>query len=123
MRTLKFRFWRGDKIQGILELKQGGILDMPWKWDKVDQFTGLSDKQGKEIFEGDIVKGPTSSTTLGKGFKSTRIKEIIFQVKWSEWNYGGWMIEGNYDNNYRGMPGLDECEVIGNIYENPELLK
>ena len=55
MRPLRFRFWLGTELQGILELHQGGILDMPWQWDRVDLFTGLIDPTGREIFERDIV--------------------------------------------------------------------
>jgi uncharacterized phage protein (TIGR01671 family) len=81
------------------------------------QFTGLLDKNGKEIFEGDIVRF--------SGFNVNKINNEIFTA------------EVLFDDNqaryilaYLDVPyfpdfvlGLSECEVIGNIYENPELLK
>jgi hypothetical protein len=68
------------------------------------QFTGLHDKNGKQIYEGDILKHPICLTG----------KVIYFQP------YAQFTVESNgflYDLNVNS-----ECEVIGNIYENPELL-
>lgn len=73
----------------------------------VGQFTGLCDKNGNKIFEGDI---------LLKGFEKV-------SVKWNE-NQCRW---GIYSNDYE-ICGFNEStqgyfEVIGNIYDNPELLE
>lgn len=70
------------------------------------QFTGLKDKNGKEIFEGDIVKC---------GNKNEEIKVI-------EFINGGFGYEGNTWDYWEDEFGHDKMEVIGNIYQNPELL-
>ena len=67
------------------------------------QFTGLKDKNGKEIYEGDIL-----------GFHVGEDNEIQWTVKWSTTPY-----TAHYD--FGIMPRADFCTVIGNIYENPEL--
>lgn len=77
------------------------------KPETVGQFTGLCDKNGNKIFEGDI---------LLKGFEKVLVKWNANQCRW-----------GIYSNNYE-ICGFNEStqgyfEVIGNIYDNPELLE
>lgn len=72
------------------------------------QFSGLLDKNGKEIYEGDIVKSFDENLTVF--FNST-------MGCWDLQYHGGDSIEMVDEN------GEYDLEVIGNIYENPELLK
>ena len=73
--------------------------------ETLGQYTGLKDKNGKEIYEGDIVKN-----ALGD------IGKIIYIDKYSAFIVKGW------ENGYK-LWFEDNIEVIGNIYDNPELLK
>ena len=79
--------------------------------DTIGEFTGLTDKNGKDIFEGDIIR----SVNGMKKDKTGKFVEnaIVFAVK--------------YDMASFNVSSLalvtDSIEVIGNIYDNPELLK
>lgn len=70
----------------------------------IQQFTGICDKNGKEIFEGDILKY-TNYSSKNYGHES------IFEVKWSGTGF-----------NCISLINENHSEVIGNIFENPELL-
>jgi uncharacterized phage protein (TIGR01671 family) len=89
------------------------------KPETVGQFTGLLDKQGREIYEGDIVKICVPNTAVDEeemdNFKLITV-EIYFE-NGSFWFQG----EGCTDCNWH-FYNAGEREVIGNIYENPELL-
>ncbi|RPF54785.1 YopX family protein [Abyssicoccus albus] len=74
------------------------------------QSTGLTDRNGREIFEGDIIKA-TYHTVNDKG---TEI-EIVKVLGSVYFNYGAYYVDGYY------FKELNNLEVIGNIFENPEL--
>ena len=71
--------------------------------ENIQQYTGLKDKNGKEIYEGDIAKGG----------------EVIYQVGF---NLGTFELQKDKKAVGIGLVDTEESlEVIGNIYENPEL--
>lgn len=151
-REIKFRAWDKDENRmihsgteqndypfswhihntGIEIVEYDGTDWNPLKNIKLMQYTGLKDKNGTEIYEGDILK---MHQFLFDGNEYE--KETIGVIKWGEY---GWLlsqIDGKEVNEYMGYKngegetylihfyGLHEesFEVIGNIYENAELLK
>lgn len=82
------------------------------------QYTGLKDKNGKEIFEGDILKW--------EGY----VAQVVYRVTMGELYGPGFYLADEYDYAWGVMKRLSKkkrqqtyYEVIGNIYENPEFLK
>lgn len=122
MREIKFRAWKISQKSMFYPKGEGGfIIDLPQiMLDKEDdilmQYTGLKDKNGKEIFEGDIMDfscisekdEPTKGEVKFENghFYLTNIREIFSNclIHWQseEWN---------------------KYKIIGNIYENPECPK
>lgn len=73
------------------------------------QYTGLEDKSGKRIWENDIVKHDASDT--------------IGTVKWFKEDYIGWCVDDVQINEQQFTGEMwNECEIIGNIFDNSELL-
>jgi uncharacterized phage protein (TIGR01671 family) len=80
--------------------------------DTIGQYTGLKDKNGKEIYEGDIC--------------NCREYECFGKIEWNEDNAGFYfyvVVEGGGFDEECLYEYADELEVIGNIYDNPELLE
>ena len=92
--------------------------------ETVGQYTGLTDNNGKKIFEGDIVR----LTDEHNEIEWTAV--VVFGNPNGEYNWG-WQLKaiGEFDGNKDILLWVDMeelgayCEIIGNIYDNPELLK
>lgn len=129
MREIKFRAWTGKEMiyypewftlegQHVLCFEEPphsyvdeSDIDNPNRVELM-QYTGLKDKNGKEIYEGDIVKNERHYFTTSVEYYGSS-----FNCK-SE----GLPLHTFIDEHYGEDSAKNSIEVIGNIYENPELL-
>lgn len=89
--------------------------------DTIGQFTGLLDKNGKEIYEGDILRSPLGNVVIVKfGYKEHIVKHDIFTDSFAAY---GWIVE-NVKNGITDFLDNEflQGEVIGNIHDNPSLI-
>ena len=121
MREVKFRAWhKADKrMFGVYQInwEQGGLtISCGGSWhEDVDnyelmQFTGLKDENGVEICEGDVIRDDDESYNLIVVWDNKRARFALSDGKGSMFTY-------MFNND------MEPLEIIGNIYENPELVK
>jgi hypothetical protein len=74
---------------------------------------------GDEIYEGSILLGEFAT---GMGGKSTKYKELHFHIGYSEYMNSFHVVMPKHYGNYRFLPHISKCKLVGNIHDNPELL-
>jgi uncharacterized phage protein (TIGR01671 family) len=104
-------------LQSTIPHIHEGMDKYPIDVDTVGQYTGLKDKNGKEIYEGDIVKAPYLDPIFGDVVNNMFVNIVV------GYNKGSFVLE--YNGNLRVYISdlYDNIEIIGNIYDNPELLQ
>ena len=127
MKEIKYRAW--DNLENrMYENVQFGIYQDPDEIISFEdilslarfeimQYTGLQDKNGKEIFEGDVVKCTDGADEIHELNSDTGIGAVEWLDIWGFWNIS------NIENSLGDIKHNGYVEVIGNIIDNPELLE
>lgn len=131
MREIKFRAWdeKENKIRKVTKINwfdecvecdehpNGDYIRLPLEKANLMQYTGLKDKNGKEIYEGDIL-------TCEGGYEAPEGEEVCQDVSQVYWDND--LLQFRVQcrcGDFWSLEEYDYEEIIGNIYQNPELLK
>ena len=112
MREIKFRVWDKEKQIMLHAFPFDITFELQNEPYVAMQYTGLKDKNGKEIFENDILEHPE----YGNCKVIYRYGGFGIEAKTSSWINTGFHSFSTWSADYK------HCEVLGNLYENPNLL-
>jgi hypothetical protein len=128
MRELKFRAYKedwpmahpeDDNVAGAdLETIHDFIREKQKDGWNFLQYTGINDSKGEEIYEGDLL-----GFTDEKNSENKRLFEVFYHQGAGRFDCNRTHYIGNICGTYIPPLNSDHLEVIGNIYENPELIK
>jgi len=104
MRTIKFLCY-DDENNKMVEVKSIDFT-IPFS-ENLMQFTGLLDKNGKEIYENDIISAP-------------ELDGRVYKVRWNDTEFRWGAFSGN--GNERVFSDMKNGKIIGNIFQNSDLL-
>lgn len=115
-RPIKFRFFNPPGESFVEQYNYKGAVDELFEQDPMlipSQFTGLFDKEGKELFEGDIIELDSN------GFGEIKTGLITFKHS----SFCVELINAGSTLNFIFLPHIGNFKIIGNCFENPELLE
>lgn len=130
MREIKFRAWDVERKSWMNEQDVYNEVQEQGRWNpergqfyKLMQFTGLYDKNGKEIYEGDVLKWRCSTSE-----SKSKVMLRTVSIDWGCWPTSHGYAITIYINGEKYASGKsywnnEDREIIGNIYENTELIK
>lgn len=119
-REIKFRAWQPQVKRmfevGDIDFIKEEVMLCQWGWEALNdidlmQYAGLNDKNGRKIYEGDV---------LDIGLRNQDGKPVIAPVSYETYA-AGYVLDNGGNGIWQRL--TEDCEVIGNIFENPELLE
>ncbi len=142
-RQIKFKFWDLDTEQWVHPSEMefcsnpdngesfiGLPFNLYWKNIQYCQFTGLLDKNGNEIYEGDVLKQTLNNhywihlVEMADPQFGNQLFAFTYKDNLSEENEIYTFKERVLENKFRTyIPSGNNVEIIGNIFENPDLIK
>ena len=108
-------YWAEASTDGQDECSNDGKVDGIGALFELEQFTGLTDKYGVEVYEGDIVYGYDQEPDRDDGYIGSSVTDVV------NFKYGAFWIGDSWYKVMVMTPPI--IEVIGNVHANPELLE